>query len=440
MSPRLARAIVLVFLSSLVALGLLSFDWRFGGEASSPVVLDAFSVSGRLRAGVGRAELVPPFPSPMGGYNTRGGDPFTEVLDPPSVRATAFEVGDRDVVLVSAELLLIPQPLRDAVLDALGDDRPDALVLTATHTHSGPGGYWDLTIAEFMGVGPYDDRLFTFVRDRIVDAIREARSSLEPARIAAGSMEVSRFGLNRARPDGPVDHLMTAARVENEAGELLSRVVVFAAHPTILHRDWMKLSGDWPGAFRRSLETGGGVAMLLQGAVGDVTWGKRAGTLALDERMVLFGQAVAGDARGALMAAGDTTSEVDLSFARVQVTVPPADAGGAVWGPFENAGSNVLHWLAWPGNTEVAFLRVGPLAVALVPGEVVAELGIAWRDALDGASVVSLANDYIGYVESPDLVAQELGEAKRTYFGEQLAPRLLEGLRLAKQAAGSPRR
>lgn len=437
MSPRLARVIVLLFLSSLAALGLLSFDWRFGGEPSPPVVLDAFRTSGTLRAGVGRADLVPPFPSPMGGYNTRGSAPFTEVLDPPSVRATAFEAGGRQVVLVSAELLVIPQPLRDAVLDALGDDRPDALVLTATHTHSGPGGYWDLTIAEFMGIGPYDERLFAFVRDRIVEAVQAARSSLQPARIAAGAMEVSHFGLNRARRDGPVDHLMTAARVESEAGEILSRVVVFAAHPTILHRDWMKLSGDWPGAFRRALETGDGVAMLLQGAVGDVTWGKRAGTMALDERMVLFGQAVAGDARGALMAAGEATSDVELSFARVQVTVPPADAGGSVWGPFENAGSNALHWLAWPGTTEVAFLRVGPLAAALVPGEVVAELGIAWREALDGAAVVSLANGYIGYVETPDLVAQELGEAKRTYFGEELAPRLLEGLRRAKQAAES---
>lgn len=436
MSQRASRTVALLLISALVVLGVLSFDWRFGGAHTEPRVIESFVASGELRAGTGRSELVPPFPSPMGGYNTRGSAPFEGVLDTPSVRATSFEAGGKTVVVASAELVVLPQALRDAVLERLGEDRPDGLVLTATHTHSGPGGYWDIVIAEFAGVGPYDQRMFDFLADQIVVAIRESLSNLAPARIAAGQLEVSKFGLNRARPDGPVDRLMTAARVENASGDIVSRIVVFAAHPTVLHRDWMKLSGDWPSAFRRDLERGGGDAMLLQGAVGDVTWGKRAGALSLEDRVEKFGQAVAGDARGALVAAGDALSDVEIGFSRVEFTVPPADSSGIIWGPFEFAGSNVLHWLAWPGTAEVGFLRIGPLSLALVPGEAVSELGIAWRDILGGASVVSIANGYIGYIETPDLIEKEEGEAKRTYFGPQLAPRILEGLKVAKTAAG----
>lgn len=436
MISRASRTIALLLLSALVLLLVLSFDWRFGGAHTEPKVIDSFVASGELRAGTGRAELVPPFPAPMGGYNTRGGAPFEGVLDTPSVRATAFEAGGKTVVVASAELVVLPAPLRDAVLERLGDDQPDGLVLTATHTHSGPGGYWDLLIAELIGVGPYDQGMFDFLADRIVVAIRESLTTLAPARLAAGQLEVSKFGLNRARSDGPVDSVMTAARVENEAGDIVSRIVVFAAHPTVLHRDWMKLSGDWPSAFRRDLERGGGDAMLLQGAVGDVTWGKRAGVMSLEDRVERFGQAVAGDAKGALMAAGDAFSEVEIGFSRVEITVPPADSSGSVWGPFEFIGSNVLHWLAWPGTTEVGFLRIGTLSLALVPGEAVAELGIAWREILDGASVVSIANGYVGYIETPDLVEKEQGEAQRHYFGPELAPRILEGLKVAKAAAG----
>lgn len=433
---RASRTIGLLLLSALLLLVVLSFDWRFGGAHTEPEVVEAFVASGQLRAGTGRAELVPPFPAPMGGYNTRGRKPFEGVLDAPSVRATAFEAGGKTVVVASAEFVVLPAPLRDAVLERLGEDRPDGLVLTATHTHSGPGGYWDLTIAELVGVGPYDQRMFDFLADRIVAAIRESLATLAPARIAAGQLEVSKFGINRARRDGPVERLMTAARVENDAGDIISRIVVFAAHPTVLHRDWMKLSGDWPSAFRRELERGDGDAMLLQGAVGDVTWGKRGGEMTLEERVERFGQAVAADAKGALVAAGDAVSDVEIGFSRVAITVPPADSSGSVWGPFEFIGSNVLHWLAWPGTADVGFLRIGPLSLALVPGEAVSELGIAWRDILGGASVVSLANGYVGYIETPDLVEKEQGEAQRHYFGPQLAPRILEGLKVAKTAAG----
>ena len=156
--------------------------------------------------------------------------------------------------------------------------------------------------------------------------------------------------------------------------------------------------------------------------------------MTLEERVARFGAALAGDARGAIAAAGEGSTSAKVAFARVQVTLPKCDAGGSVWGPFEAPASNVLHWLAYTGTTEVSVLRLGDFAFAFVPGEVVASLGVSWRAQLGGAIVTSLADDYVGYVESPDFVEKELGEAQRQYFGPSLAAVLVEGL-LAADAA-----
>jgi hypothetical protein len=45
--------------------------------------------------------------------------------------------------------------------------------------------------------------------------------------------------------------------------------------------------------------------------------------------------------------------------------------------------------------------------------------------------VLGLAEDYLGYVETPELVARATGESKRQYYG----PRLLEDLGAAAQLA-----
>jgi neutral ceramidase len=116
------------------------------------------------------------------------------------------------------------------------------------------------------------------------------------------------------------------------------------------------------------------------------------------------------------------------------VNLPPADASAVVFWPFERMTSNLLHWLMWPGTTEVSYLTLGPVKLALLPGELVSKLGLQWRPLLGGATIVSLMDDYVGYIETPDAIERKVGEAQRSYFGPSLAPVLLEGLEAARTA------
>lgn len=432
-SPRTVRIVAGSLLAVAALLVLLSIDWRPARPADPPTRVSAIAAEGALEAGAATVEIVPPFTTPMGGYATRGDAPWEGILDRPAARALAVRVGGRTVVLVSAELVVLPATLRRTVLAKLGDARPDELVVAATHTHSSLGGYWNTTVASVAGLGHYDPKIEEFLADRIAEAIRAALGKLAPARLASGRLEASHWAMNRNRTGGPVDDTLTAARIDALSGAPIARLVVYAAHPTILHRDHLQLSGDWPHYLMAELESESGAPTLFfQGAVGDATWGKRSGNMTLEDRVRRFGVSVAADARGALVVGGEGSSEVSLSFVRTRFALPPADAGGAVWGPFEPAASNLMHWVLSADATEASILHLGPLALAFVPGEVVAELGTAWRGLLDGATIVSLADDYVGYVETPDLVATEQGEAHRTYFGPDLAPVLLEGLRAAR--------
>ena len=64
------------------------------------------------------------------------------VMDPLTATALALESGEEQAVLVSCDLVSIPDDLRDKVRshikDRVNDLAPDHVVLSATHTHTGP--------------------------------------------------------------------------------------------------------------------------------------------------------------------------------------------------------------------------------------------------------------------------------------------------------------
>jgi hypothetical protein len=426
-----------LLLAALLLFGALSI--RRHPAPQHPSLTFSAHAAGDLRAGAARASLDPPFPAPIGGFNTRGNESFSGVLNPLSARAVVLEAGTRRIALVSAELVVVPGPLRARVLEAVADLHVDDVFLGATHTHSGLGGYWDNRAAEWIGLGSFDRRIEDFLVQQIAAAIRQAAASARPARLATGRIEASNFASNRDDPRSPVDTLLTGARLTGTDGALIANLVWFAVHPTIIPRDETRLSGDWPGAMMSELESNGGATSLFfQGAVGDATWAKRRGEMSLQDRAVAFGEAVASDARGALAAGGEGQSTLTLDWARATLPLPPCDVRGAVWAPFEGIASNVFCWAARPASTEVSYLRVGPLQLANVPGEVVTRLGLQWREQLGGATIASLMDDYVGYVETPAFIEGKVGEAQRSYFGPELAPALLEALEVARDAALRP--
>jgi len=421
---RLATALALAALGALAVAAAVPL--RPERRPEPPRVLSAAGARAPLLAGGASAPIEVTPGTPVAGY-PRVLWPNRGVRDAPAARALAFRAGELTAVVASADLLLLPPALRARVAERLADLRLGALLVAATHTHAGPGGFWDDLFGVEIATGPYDPRREEAVVAALERAVRGAVAALEPARLAVGRAQVA--GLTRSRSGGEVDGRLAVLRAEraDPSGPpaAIGQVVVFPAHATVLGSRNRLVSGDWPAALARELP---GTTVFLQGAVGDQSVALPGGTPDPET----FARAVAGEIARLPFSPADASPP--LAAARAEVALP-APSFGAVPRFLGRLFSNLLHgWL--PPRATVLALRAGPVLLAAVPAEPGAEVGRRWRAALGpDAEVVSLADGYLGYVETPQRVRDRTGEAVRTYLGPDLAFVLGDGVVAAAAAA-----
>jgi neutral ceramidase len=394
--------------------------------AAPPRVVEAGGGAGPLRAGAAAVPFDLPAGVPIAGF-ARWSYASEGVRDPVGARAVVLAVPGCKVALASAEVLLVPEALEAAVRARVTDLGLTGLVVAATHTHAGPGGFWEHGLAERIGTGPYDPRLRDLVAGAIAEAIRRADASLAPARVSVSRGAAA--DLARSRSGGAEDGRLTVVRVvRGEGGAPLAELVVFAAHATILGKANRRISGDWPGRFLADERHG--ARLLLQGAIGDQSAAGPSSTA--PEK---FAEALS--SRVEALPAPAPAASTELAFAAVELGLPSPDPGAAP--PLLRRAARSLAHGAFPATARVEAVRLGDLVLAAVPAEPVAAVAAGWRAALPrGAEIVSLADGYLGYVEEPARMSARAGETDRTYFGPELARRLGEAAKLAAEAVARP--
>jgi neutral ceramidase len=172
--------------------------WQLEGQVSP--VWPAPPAPG-FKAGVGRADITPPPGVGLAGNGPEGarGVGYRMRL---YARAVVLEDGSGErLALVTADLphvsaLLHREVARRTVAQGIGVDR---LVLSATHTHSGPGHFYESRQYNEANssVPGYDAALVDTIAGRIARAIRSAADHLQPAR--AGWDTTSIWGQTRIR-------------------------------------------------------------------------------------------------------------------------------------------------------------------------------------------------------------------------------------------------
>jgi hypothetical protein len=104
-------------------------------------------------------KIAAPEGAPLAGYADRGpGNHHQGQLAPVEARAlvVAGAGGRPRVGLVSLDILIATPSLRDAIRERVAPLDLDGLIVAATHTHSGPGGYFASRISEAVSVGWHD--------------------------------------------------------------------------------------------------------------------------------------------------------------------------------------------------------------------------------------------------------------------------------------------
>jgi len=203
---------------------------------------------------------------------------------------------DRAIAIAVADLCMVTQAVSEAVLERLAARFGDRftrqnVLLSATHTHSGPGGYSHYALYNSSVFG-FSESAFETAVDGIVESIARAQSNIEPAVIRIAESEVADAGINRsleayrrnpaderARYDSPTDRTMTLLRFDG-ADRALGVLNWFAVHATSMGNRNLLVNGDNKGfaahAFEERMaasEDGAApfVAAFAQGSEGDVS-------------------------------------------------------------------------------------------------------------------------------------------------------------------------
>ena len=237
-------------------------------------------MAGILHAGVGRATITPPVGIAHAGWGAQVHE-RAEGVDQDfyvTVLLVRDDTASCAIVEYDTGTILADDAARICALvgDAVGI-RPADVLVSYTHTHSGPLLHQLNVRAGMELVAPYWETLFS----QTVGAARQALIALRPAMIGAayGSSDIA---VNRRLPlpdgrtvcsqnvDGFTDPTVTVARIDGTDGSPIAAVVGYACHPITLAFQNRLLSPDYPGVVRSVVERlTGATCLFLQGCAGD---------------------------------------------------------------------------------------------------------------------------------------------------------------------------
>jgi hypothetical protein len=238
------------------------------------------------KVGLAQAKITPEQPVLLAGYASRD-RPFEKVTTDLYAKALALEDQRGQVaVLVTTDLIglsaAVAEPVCARLVDRAGLKR-EQILLTASHTHTGPA--LSLDPARAGGRSPGDaQRTVEYTRtlqDRLVEVVLAALKKREPARLSWGT-GVANFVLNRRQftprgvilgmnTRGPADRTVPVLRIDTPEGRLRAVVFGAATHNTTLRANCYEVCGDYAGFAQANLEAKhpGVQAMFVLGFAGD---------------------------------------------------------------------------------------------------------------------------------------------------------------------------
>jgi hypothetical protein len=388
-----------------------------------------------IQAGFAKTDVTPHEALNLGGYDLRDA-PFDGVHgnDKLYVRCLAFSDGTRKVLFVEGDVILLrdTDEFRKRISAATGV--PVANILIGDeHNHAAPS-------PGAKGENAWE-RQFSAA---LVSTAQQALAALQPVRIAVGDGH-SRIAMNRrqvqlrdkdshltfdencssqsfgkyktadpvmlhefggvmrlgANPRGSIDDAVQVVRIDTEAGKPLAVMIHYACHGTSLGGRNAKLSGEWMGHMQEYVEArmGGGGAMFVQGAAGDIN------------PRVVGGLDGNPDDVHVTWALGE---EIGREVVRVYNTLTPARLDASIEIVNEELGlprtyrelMQDFHNTVVPVPTTA--VRIGDLMWVSFPGELFHAIGQKVKAACPAnhAFLMGYTNGYIGYFPEQSAFAE----------------------------------
>ena len=201
------------------------------------------------------------------------------------MRAIVVDNGSARAVLIGADQGMLSELIWTAASKQIAQevDCPVAnIIMSATHTHSGWGAGAPIPRGGPMAA-PDPNLPPPPIVAQILDAVRQAKAKLQPARMGFGTgfsyLNVNRDAIDpethlwtqAANLDGSSDKTVAVLKFESPTGEPIAAYIDYAMHPVNGYLAGF-ISADFAGATSRWVEQAYGdkmVAVFAQGASGD---------------------------------------------------------------------------------------------------------------------------------------------------------------------------
>lgn len=390
----------------------------------------------KLHFGVGREIISPPVGTALYGYFP---DHFSESLsDDLTATAFFFSQGDTKALAISLTLGSLQTELSDRIRACLSErlNIPyGAILLCATHTHSGPNtvgeyGWGDINL-------PYCEEILI---PRVLAAASTAVSHSREAHMGIAVGE-SRVGINRRErtlergvilgqnPWGCYDPKMTVLSFRDaRTGEELADLVHYGAHCTGAGAN-REISRDWAGVMiDRMEEAFGGITAFFNGTEGDtgprLSNGETTGDLSL---ALALGEIAARDAIAIRKQITDVSAPfLDAQSVTLEVPLSPRTDMETAKREYEKckedtvnlSGAKQKHYRELLDSyakgerdrdskqIEQVLLRLGNVVFASFPYELFSEIGLRIAHEFPDHRILSLSvtNGTEGYFVTEDQI------------------------------------
>jgi hypothetical protein len=367
-----------------------------------------------LRAGAATVALTPPAGTPLAGYGSLSRrltfpdvlglypyafwfKPSEGTLDPLFARALVLEQGTTRVAWATVDLIAVDRAFTREVRERLRGAglAPLTLIVSASHTHSGPGAFVPSALWAFLAVDRYHTDVRSALVGAVVQAIVRAEAARAPARVASFSLQapnvtVGRLGL-------PVDREIAGLKFVTERDRPIALVWNYAIHGTMLGPLNLRFSGDVMGVASTALERELRVPVLfINGAVGDISPRRHGPTEIVSvgnelATRVRAGWAGAGPPRDAILATRST---------RVRLPAPVLSLRNCL-GRLVPRSLTVPLGAMFARDAELTAVALGDAVWVTIPGELQSALGeqvkVEARRWFARGFVAGLSNDYLAY-------------------------------------------
>ena len=296
------------------------------------------------------------------------------------------------------------------------------LFLACTHTHYGPA---TMTLE---GLGAVDADYMEALEQAILDAALQAARNIQPATLRHGTREVDGIAYNRHhKAEAPLDKQLRALCCIRAQDTVC--LASFACHPVSLGLEMGKTSADWPGAFAARLEARNIKPVVFQGCCGDVDPLARRDAPPDPQPEIRRYATLLDDALVRIMDTAEPLESPSLSVRELRFDLPLAlpepaeiEASKVAWQAhyealaagfdnIPNAARYLEHWAeraraalpalqARPALTQIPMqlLRIGPLELLGIPGEVFTEIGQRLQNSTSSRMLLGFCGGNVGYL------------------------------------------